>query len=67
MLAVAAISLPCGFITTRVGSSLSASGKREGRNADRTHQAMFDAVWKTGELAVSDPASRVVHSFSRSR
>ena len=23
--------------------------------AERTHQAMFDAVWKTGELAVSDP------------
>ena len=22
--------------------------------ADRTHQAMFDAVWKTGELATSD-------------
>ncbi len=25
--------------------------------ADRTHQAMFDAVWKTGELAILDPAS----------
>ena len=25
--------------------------------ADRTHQGMFDAVWKTGELAVSDPAT----------
>jgi thiol:disulfide interchange protein DsbA len=24
--------------------------------ADRTHQAMFDAVWKTGELAVVDPS-----------
>jgi protein dithiol oxidoreductase (disulfide-forming) len=23
--------------------------------ADRTHQAMFDAVWKTGELAIVDP------------
>jgi len=22
---------------------------------DRTHDAMFDAVWKTGELAISDP------------
>src|SRR5207245_10470074 len=22
--------------------------------ADRTHRAMFDAIWKTGELAVSD-------------
>ena len=25
--------------------------------ADRTHQAMFDAVWKTGELATSDYAT----------
>lgn len=25
--------------------------------AQRTHQAMFDAVWKTGELAISDPAT----------
>ncbi len=25
--------------------------------ADRTHRAMFDAVWKTGELAVSDPVT----------
>jgi thiol:disulfide interchange protein DsbA len=25
--------------------------------AERTHQEMFDAVWKTGELAVSDPAT----------
>ena len=24
----------------------------------RTHQAIFDAVWKTGELAISDPATR---------
>ena len=22
---------------------------------DKTHDAMFDAVWKTGELAISDP------------
>jgi len=25
--------------------------------ADRTHQGMYDAVWKTGELAVSDPVT----------
>jgi len=25
--------------------------------AERTHQAMFDAIWKTGELAVSDPVT----------
>jgi thiol:disulfide interchange protein DsbA len=25
--------------------------------AERTHQGIFDAVWKTGELAVSDPAT----------
>lgn len=25
--------------------------------ADRTHNAMFDAVWKTGELAISDPST----------
>jgi len=25
--------------------------------AARTHQAMFDAVWKTGELAISDPVT----------
>jgi thiol:disulfide interchange protein DsbA len=25
--------------------------------AERTHQAMFDAVWRTGELAISDPVS----------
>ena len=24
----------------------------------RTHQAIFDAVWKTGELSISDPATR---------
>ena len=24
----------------------------------RTHQAIFDAVWKTGELATTDPATR---------
>jgi protein dithiol oxidoreductase (disulfide-forming) len=25
--------------------------------ADGTHQAMFDAIWKTGELSVSDPVT----------
>jgi thiol:disulfide interchange protein DsbA len=30
--------------------------------ADRTHQGMFDAVWKTGELAVADP---VTHQLKR--
>ena len=25
--------------------------------ADRTHQAMFDAVWKTGQLAIADPTT----------
>lgn len=25
--------------------------------AERTHQAMYDAIWKTGELAVVDPVS----------
>ncbi|HTV79868.1 MAG TPA: thiol:disulfide interchange protein DsbA/DsbL [Steroidobacteraceae bacterium] len=25
--------------------------------AERTHQAMFDAVWKTGELAIVDPVT----------
>jgi thiol:disulfide interchange protein DsbA len=30
--------------------------------AERTHQAMFDAVWNTGELAISDPASRRLKS-----
>jgi protein dithiol oxidoreductase (disulfide-forming) len=25
--------------------------------AERTHQGMFDAVWKSGELAVSDPVT----------
>jgi thiol:disulfide interchange protein DsbA len=28
--------------------------------ADRTHQAMFDAIWKTGELAVIDKATRQI-------
>jgi thiol:disulfide interchange protein DsbA len=28
--------------------------------ADRTHDAMFDAVWKTGELALADPSTRRV-------
>ena len=26
--------------------------------SERTHQAIFDAVWKTGELGVTDPAAR---------
>ncbi len=26
--------------------------------AERTHQAMYDAIWKTGELAISDPVTR---------
>ncbi|MGE0582764.1 MAG: thiol:disulfide interchange protein DsbA/DsbL [Steroidobacteraceae bacterium] len=26
--------------------------------ADRTHQAMYDAIWTTGELAIVDPATR---------
>lgn len=26
--------------------------------ADRAHQAMYDAIWKTGELAVMDPATQ---------
>jgi protein dithiol oxidoreductase (disulfide-forming) len=26
--------------------------------AERTHQAMFDAIWKTGELAISDPVTQ---------
>jgi len=25
--------------------------------AERTHQAMYDAIWKSGELAVSDPVT----------
>lgn len=25
--------------------------------ADRTHQAMFDSVWRTGQLAITDPSS----------
>ena len=25
--------------------------------ADRTHQAMYDAVWKTGQLAIEDPST----------
>ena len=27
------------------------------RIADRTHQAMYDAVWKTGQLAIEDPTT----------
>jgi thiol:disulfide interchange protein DsbA len=27
---------------------------------DRTHDAMFDAVWKTGELAISDPKTNAL-------
>jgi thiol:disulfide interchange protein DsbA len=30
--------------------------------AERAHQAMFDAVWKTGELAVSDPQTHRLRS-----
>jgi thiol:disulfide interchange protein DsbA len=30
--------------------------------ADRTHQAIFDAVWKSGELAVADPTTRRLRS-----
>jgi thiol:disulfide interchange protein DsbA len=30
--------------------------------ADRTHQAIYDAIWKTGELAVFDP---VTHQLKR--
>ncbi len=30
--------------------------------ADQTHDAMFKAVWQTGELAVIDPASRNIKS-----
>jgi len=28
----------------------------------RTHDAMFDAIWKTGELAIADPASQRLKS-----
>jgi protein dithiol oxidoreductase (disulfide-forming) len=30
--------------------------------ADRTHQAIYDAIWKTGELSVVDP---MTHQFKR--
>src|SRR5579863_2967589 len=30
--------------------------------ADRTHDAMFNAVWQSGELAVIDPATRGIKS-----
>ncbi len=30
--------------------------------ADQTHDAMFNAVWQTGELAVIDPATRSIKS-----
>jgi len=30
--------------------------------AGRTHQAIFDAVWKTGELAISDPTTHRLKS-----
>jgi protein dithiol oxidoreductase (disulfide-forming) len=29
--------------------------------ADRAHEAMFDAVWKTGELAIVDPSTRTLN------
>ena len=37
--------------------------------ADRTHEAMFDAVWTTGELATTDAASgaQVAHADDRGR
>jgi thiol:disulfide interchange protein DsbA len=30
--------------------------------ADQTHDAMFNAVWQTGELAVIDPATHAIKS-----
>ena len=30
--------------------------------AERTHQAIFDAIWKTGELGISDPATHELKS-----
>ena len=30
--------------------------------ADQTHDAMFNAVWQTGELAVIDPATQNIKS-----
>jgi thiol:disulfide interchange protein DsbA len=33
--------------------------------ADKAHQSIYDAVWKTGELAVVDPATRRLKSRSR--
>jgi protein dithiol oxidoreductase (disulfide-forming) len=30
--------------------------------ADQAHDAMFDAVWNTGEMAIEDPASRSIKS-----
>jgi thiol:disulfide interchange protein DsbA len=30
--------------------------------ADRAHQAIFDAVWKTGELAIQNPTTRQLKS-----
>lgn len=30
--------------------------------AQRTHQAMFDAVWKNGELSITDPTTRRLKS-----
>lgn len=31
--------------------------------AERTHEALFDAIWKTGELATMDPATRRPKAF----
>jgi protein dithiol oxidoreductase (disulfide-forming) len=30
--------------------------------ADKAHEAMFDAIWKTGELAIIDPATQTLKS-----
>ena len=30
---------------------------------ERTHEAMFDAIWKSGELATMDPTSRLPKKF----
>lgn len=31
--------------------------------AERTHDALFDAIWKTGELAIMDPATKRPKTF----
>jgi protein dithiol oxidoreductase (disulfide-forming) len=30
---------------------------------ERTHEALFDAIWKTGELATMDPATKLPKAF----